>query len=83
MCIASTTTAEGTITALSTLGGPLAAIAAFVVSNGTIGSYRSAAASAHAVVERIIARKGKNANCKMTTTYSTIFYCTGVTVETV
>ncbi len=72
----------GAATALGGLLGNIAgAIVGAVVGNGWFGSYRSCASAAHNQVEKIISKYGKNKRCKMTTTYSFAYYCTGIKVS--
>lgn len=70
------TTALGAI-----LGNVAGAVIGFIIGQGWFGSYRSAASSAHNQVEGIIAKYGTNKCCKLTTTYSFLWVCTGMKVS--
>lgn len=63
------------------LGNVAGAVVGAIVGNGWFGSYRSCASTAHNQVEKIISKYGKNKRCKMTTTYSFAYYCTGIKVS--
>lgn len=63
------------------LGGPATAVITGIIGGGYFDSYRSAASSAHNKAESIITKYGPNRRCKMTTTYSVAYYCTGITVS--
>lgn len=80
--IGSSLVGTGGAAALAALGGPLGAVAGAVIGGGWYNSYRSAASKAHSSVEKIIKKYGKSRRCKMTTTYSFAYYCTGITVKT-
>lgn len=72
----------GAVTALGgILGNVVGAVLGAIVGNGWFGSYRSCASAAHNQVENIISKYGKNKRCKMTTTYSFAYYCTGIKVS--
>ena len=80
--IAASLTGTGAAAGLGALlGGPAGAIVGAVLGNGWYGSYRSCASSAHNQVESIIKKYGLNKRCKMTTTTSILYYCTGITVK--
>ena len=64
------------------LGGAGGAVVSAVIGGGWFNSYRSPASKAHSSVEKIIKKYGKSRRCKMTTTYSFAYYCTGITVKT-
>ena len=63
------------------LGNVLGGVIGAIIGNGWFGSYRSCASSAHSQVEKIISKYGNNKQCKMTTTYSFAYYCTGINVK--
>lgn len=63
------------------LGNVGGAIISTILGGGWFGSYRSCASKAHNQVESIIRKYGKSRKCKMTTTYSFAYMCTGVSVK--
>ncbi len=80
--IASSITGGSAATALGALlGGPAGAVVSAIIAGGYFDSYRSAASDAHSKAESIISKYGANKLCKMTTTYSFAYYCTGISVN--
>lgn len=80
--IGASLTGTGVAAGLGAIIGTVSgAIIGAVLGNAYFGSFRSCASSAHAQVEAIIAKYGKNKNCVMTTTYSFAFYCTSINVK--
>lgn len=80
--IGASLTGTGAAAALGAILGNIpGAIIGAVIGNGWYGSYRSCASTAHNQVEKIISKYGINKQCKMTTTYSFAYYCTGIQVS--
>lgn len=73
----------GSIVLGALVGNIFGALIGGILGDAYFKSYKSCAATAHNAIEGIISRYGKNKLCKMTTTYSFGYYCTGISVAVV